>query len=1378
MKQRNAATSRQQERIWAHAQLLHRPDSYVLVVAFAFDEHIDVDRLREAFDGVIARHELLRSSFHIEQGVLLRRVQQDVCADVRLAKSSNSDGHELLRELVGNGLDLERAPLLRVGVGNRADDNAIVVLAIHHLIADGWSIANLLRDVETEYTSRGSLRAQVGELFKDYVNREIVAGKRRPPRRYDVPAALAQASGDIAHVAREAQELGAALQDIVAQAGVSSTAALVGLTTAAMDAMLGLSRLVVGIPIAVRNPAEETEVGPFFVVERLVVEIDPEVSLRTLVEGLDNALLEAVTRSLEPGHRSEDSGPVDLLVTHTKFETGTLRIAAVGTRIDIAPLTLEHPLALEFRQSREQEVVVLDGDPSQFQLEDLELVLEHVVRMASDGRAMLDGRLRDLGIVRHGEPPSFACTDSLQSAEMVTAVPSRALSVSDQQVELSADEIRDAVTRLADRLAERGIGPGVLVGVLLDRSVDLAIGLLAIRALGAAYLPLGTSWPVARLIGVISDAQPDIIMAQRPMPELEIPIVLPNGDLLAHLGLLDDRLVASPRDTDLSTCAYVVYTSGTTGAPKGVMIKNKSLASVLSAFQSLIPLNAADTFCAISALTFDIASLELLWPMAVGARLVVASIDQPPSSTITVLQCTPTVLPLLANDERWRTALATLRVLILGGETVAAHHVRVAQRLGDFAIFNAYGPTETTIWSAVRRIESPETASLIGAPIPGTGFAVVDAWLRELPRGSPGELLIFGNGVSAGYLGNPTLTSRQFTQYCGSPAFRTGDRVVMTEDGQLRFLGRLDDQIKIKGHRVEIAEIENVIASFPGVAGVAVVAVGNDTTVLCAFVEWSRRASDRDIEKVRNHARAYLLSAAVPTRWVVVKELPRSGSGKLDRRALATQVAAEPLPPLRRDAVTWDTLVDICRAVAPNIGVAPDIGFRAAGGESFTAVLVVAEARRRGLAVTTADLLSDVPLADIPLSLLAPRSQLLGDASGIPLSPLQRAFFARARASHHRGNICLVFRLPDGTEISRLERAIVDTFDAHDAFRLRFDNTTRGWVQTLGLAACARVTHLALDGRFGGPEMRRLLEQAQSFLDLKRGPLVGAAIIHDQKSPQTTLALFASHLVADATSWMLLLHQIADRYEGRPSSSSSFAQHLLDLATLAQLDPPAGGGQPPPVSFNHRLAPRRATAGENTVGAARELVTDFPLATEVSVAQVLEFAAAAASVKYARAGFDRFMVKLTENGREYAHDPSAIGWLSYDAYLDLPAHLGPKEALAAIRRELPTARRSGARHRFEPPHLPDGVRPELNINVLAPPGAPTLFVDSVEIDSGAIDPSEQRGVDLRLRVIHYGDRVSVRIQYLPSQFEDAQVEELLGNFADVLRADASRNGVA
>jgi amino acid adenylation domain-containing protein len=459
---------------------------------------------------------------------------------------------------------------------------------------------------------------------------------------------------------------------------------------------------------------------------------------------------------------------------------------------------------------------------------------------------------------------------------------------------------------LASRLRSAGVGPGTFVAICLNRSLELMAALLAVFKAGGAYVPLDPAYPAERLTFMIDDAKPAVIVVSKqtadlfPLPEQRLFWVDGAGDKAGH-----EAIHKSPVPPQSSDAAYVLYTSGSTGKPKGVIVTHRNVANFFTAMDAVIGTEAG-VWLAVTSVNFDISVFELFWTLARGFRIILQEEGQWASQTglkyslpaqmrrhgVTHFQCTPSLASMLICDAEAVNALAPLRRFMIGGEPLP---LDLAHRLSEIIagdLFNLYGPTETTVWSAAQRISRLEKQILIGRPVANTRLYVLDAERELVPIGSVGELYIGGDGLAREYLNRPDVTRERFVTHTFSPArterlYRTGDLVRHTRDGRLEFMGRIDQQIKIRGIRIELGEIEVVLREHPDVRDAVVVVqeIEADDKRLVAYVVPSS-SQPPSVSQMQKWLGSKLPQMLVPSALIFLPEFPKTPNGKLDRRAL------------------------------------------------------------------------------------------------------------------------------------------------------------------------------------------------------------------------------------------------------------------------------------------------------------------------------------------------------------------------------------------------------------------------------------------------------------------------------------------------------------
>ncbi|MEP7008816.1 MAG: non-ribosomal peptide synthase/polyketide synthase [Acidobacteriota bacterium] len=905
---------------------------------------------------------------------------------------------------------------------------------------------------------------------------------------------------------------------------------------------------------------------------------------------------------------------------------------------------------------------------------------------------------------------------------------------------LTYAELDARANRLARHLRRAGVGPETRVGVCLERSLDLPVALLAVLKAGAAYLPLDPSLPEDRLRHLVADASAPVVVTVGRFVERLGTDRTDRFDRFGgpHLVLLDDAATAAaiaeePAERLLPAAlgehpAYVIYTSGSTGQPKGVVVTHGALGNRLRYALATDFATDAEVFLQKTTISFDVSVLEIFAPLVSGGRTVLPEPEghRDPAylvrliaeRRITQASFPPSTLALLL-DSGALDECRDLRLLVTGGETVPADLPnRVHERLPWIDVYNRYGPTEATIsvTSWLCRPDAAERSLPIGRPTAKAHVYLLDREGEPTPVGVPGELHLGGICLARGYLDRPAMTAaafvpNPFSETPGERLYATGDLAKWRADGAIDFVGRIDGQIKIRGFRVELGEIEAALYRCPGVREAAVIDredTPGQKRLVAYFVpevaDAEAPAEPSDLPRaLRERLAAELPAYMVPAAFVAIEKLPLSPTGKVDRKAL-------PAPPAEAATVSGyapprtetETLLAAIWAEALGLSrVGIHDNYFALGGDSILSIQIVARANQAGCRIAPRQLFQHQTVAELAAvagtidAVEAEQGAVTGEA---PLSPIQSWFLASDRPDRHWFNQSFLVSVERGVEPAAVEQAISTLVEHHDALRLRFEKKlTEGWRQELapvGSASDLPFVHVDLSDLPVG-ERRAALEAKcaalQSSLDLENGPILRAALFDLGADEPRRLLLAIHHLAVDGVSWRILFEDLENALAGRdlPAKTTSWKAWTEKLAALDLEGEAADWQDRPEISFRLPIEPR----GENLVSAAKSVAVSFDAEETRSLlqapaayrAQIQDLLLTA--LQATLAGDSPLPIELEGHGREEDLVPNVdltrtVGWFTtlYPVTLEVPANAGPGERLKSIKERLHTLPSRGLSH--------------------------------------------------------------------------------------------------
>jgi amino acid adenylation domain-containing protein len=993
-----------QERLFILDRMMPGVSAYNVPHLVRVGATLDEDALQRAFDAVVARHEILRTTIKLVDGAPVQEIAPEARVELTVtdlrdapADTREAEALALLGDLARRPFDLAQDVLLRAGLVHVAPDEDLLLVVSHHMGSDHASSGILFAELEALYSGTQELQ-ELPIQYADFATaqRERVSGPHLEellaywteqlagvPERLDLPAdrprPATQSFRGATHRATIAPDLADGLRALARANGVSLFMVLLAAFETILHRYTGADDFVVGAPISGRH--EETT-------QHLIGYLSNTLALRSDVAG-DPAFTELLARvkaTSLAGQVYQDL-PFEKLVEVLNPERALSHtpLFQVLLAFDIAPST---PPTLAGRPLEELPVPGWEWARFDFSLGlterpdgSLSATYEYatdlfdeatVVRFSGHLATLLHGvvqdparRLSELPLLTDAERQELAAWNATERdfprrclhqlvAEQAERRPDALAVVADPD-RITYGELDRRANRLAHELQALGVERGALVGICLERGIDLVVSLLGVLKAGAAYVPVDPTYPTDRQAYIFADAQVRVLLTQESLlggidaGDATVVCVDRDGSRIA------ERSDAAPAvEADPEQLAYVIYTSGSTGRPKGVEITHRSVANLMAYMREQPGLSEDDVLVNLTTPAFDLSVPDWYLPLTTGARLVIV----PREVTLdgielagalaragaTFVQATPTMWQLLV-DAGWPGS-NRLKV-VCGGEalprTLANDLVARAAEL-----WHMYGPTETTVWSSILRLEAGDGTPPLGGPIANTTFHLVDGNGEEVPIGVPGELLIGGAGLARAYHGQPELTAEKFVaDRFGSSErlYRTGDLVRLRANGTLEFLGRIDHQVKLRGYRIELGEIEEVLAQHEDVR-TAVAIVREDVPGdrrLVAYVVPSGSAAP-SVEDLRALAKAKLPPFMVPSAIVTLDELPATPNRKLDRTTLPAPDGARPeleRPYSAPNGPVEELLASIWRELLTVDRVGIDDDFFDLGGHSLLAVAML-----------------------------------------------------------------------------------------------------------------------------------------------------------------------------------------------------------------------------------------------------------------------------------------------------------------------------------------------------------------------------------------------------------------------------------------------------
>ena len=1232
-----------QRRLWLIDQMQPGDHAYNIPAVIRLDGSLNPEVLHSAINEVVRRHESMRTSFPYSGVHPVQLVAERLDAVIPLIDLSGLASSDraaaamtLATEQAQTSFDLSALPLIRFGLLKLSDSEHLLVMVMHHIISDGWSLGVLVKELAALHDAatlgRPSELAELALQYGDYSLwqhewleqrlaadldywKEKLAGApvTELPTDYPRPAVPSQRGAGAGFELD--QLLCARLNDVARISNATLFMVLMSAFHALLSRYTGENDITIGTPIANRNRAElEPLIGFFVNTLPLRLKGNAGETFQDRVAAMKETALDAyahqdapfekIVEAVQPARMHGSQPLFRTMLTLQNAPLPELRLRGLTLRrleTESASSKFEITFSLEESERRLKGTVEYSTDLFNHSTIDrmighFQTLLEAVV---SSPQAVVD----EIDLMRPAERNQVlegwnqtdrdfgdaALLHQLFEAQADKTPDRIAVTTSDCSLTYMSLSVR--ADQIGRRLRSLGIGPDAITGLFAERSLEMVIGMIGILKAGSAYLPIDPSLPAERIRFIVEDAGVGVVVTQEELAE-----ALPSGQSIVTLSkngstdvISGEAPVHSVSGAVQDNLAYVLYTSGSTGRPKGIGVTHRSIHNHMRWFVEDCPLCEDDRVLQKTAFGFDASVWEFFAPLMTGAELIMASPGGQKDAqylsrvmaeqSITIAQFVPSMLRLVVEESAFAEC-NTLKVVYCGGEPLTADlqanfHARCAAELR-----NLYGPTEATIdtisWRCDRRGESAPIP--IGRPVSNARAYILDRLLQPVPTGVVGELCLGGECLARGYIGRSELTAAAFIPNSfdgeGSRLYRTGDLTRFLADGTIQYLGRLDQQLKIRGFRVEIEEIEAAITRHPEIRDAAVIARERRPGQI-ALAAYLTPIGDEppDAAALRQFLKRDLPDYMLPDVFVRLKSLPRTVNGKIDRRALpapswerdpSIPVAEPETPTQRLIAETLAALLGIER-----VGIAEN--FFELGGHSLIAAQLATRLRESLRVDVTIRSILERPtvarLSDhidqmtessglaIRFSGAAPiprahRTPAGPDATLLPMSYAQQRLWLihQIDPSNPSYNMPAVVRLTGDLNVEALRDSINDVIARHEALRTSFPSLSTQPAQVISGTLKIEMPSVDLSGH---PEtlreseaMKLASDEASRGFDLAQAPLFRFTLIKLSHTHHL-LVMVMHHIISDGWSMGVLVRELCALYDARVNKTRA------DLAELA-----------------------------------------------------------------------------------------------------------------------------------------------------------------------------------------------------------------------------------
>ncbi|MBU3198524.1 amino acid adenylation domain-containing protein [Clostridium estertheticum] len=1178
-----------QMRMYVLNQLECDTTSYNIVEVLQIEGNLDVELVNISFKKIIGRHEILRTSFEMIDGEIIQKIYDNIEFKVSCFKAQESEVGDIVKQFI-KPFNLRFPPLLRVGIIRVGESKNLLIFDIHHIISDGYSLDVIIKEFTAFYEGREIPKLKI--QYRDFIEwqKKILTS---PEVKNQEKYWLDIFKGEIPVLSLSTDYLRPTIKDYSGDSyefvidnrttkrlknlAINNSTTLFTVLLASYNILLSKystqEDIIIGVPVVGRSHKDLNELIGMFV-NTLAMRNYPKSEKKFnkfLSEVKDNTLkayenqnyqFEELVSKLDIERNLSRSTLFSAIFNMNNIRSSEIEMKDLKlSYYDYSVNSCTADILFHVIESKYGLKCGIEYQTSLFKNETIKRFVSHFKNILNIILANSNVELSKINLMTSEEEKkiveNFNKVDNIivedttfvKTFENTVANNPNRKAIVFNNNNLTYKELNEKSNQIARLLRNKGITSNSIVGIIIEPSIEMIISILAVVKAGAAYVPIDPQFPLERANYMILDTKVGVILTKaNDISKLDYKgIVIYLDDKLLYQGDSSNlNLIRKPNDL-----MYIIYTSGTTGKPKGVMLESKGVINYANWFINEVNINNKDKTVLVSSFSFDIGYTSIFSSLLGGGELHIMPddsykdpdnlLDYIRKEEITYIKSTPSLFSMMVNSYNFSKVMSfnKLRLVVLGGEVIKLGDVKKFNRVyPKVQIMNHYGPTEATIGVCFNMIDftNYSEVSIIGKPISNTRIYILDKNLNTVPVGIIGGLYISGSGLARGYLNNPELSNEKFIEktfisQLKERLYKTGDQGKYLEDGSIEFLGRQDSQIKIKGYRIEVGEIEAQLLKCKSIKEVAITLKNQEDgeKTLCAYI-----VSDENItvEELREYLLEKIPEYMIPSCFIKVENIHLTSNGKIDLKALdrdgkKIEIGVEYVIPMsdveKELAKTWQEVLGVDK-----IGL--NDNFFALGGDSIKAVQV--KAHLKDIKLDLKDLFRYPTILELSKHVYNNVVDIEQDIviGEVELSPIQRWFFEQKLTDMNHWNQSVMLYKKDCFDVNIIKIVCDKLIEHHDALRIiykinnKITQINRGLLNDL---ICVEVIDLTSYNDYSD-KVKEESNRIQGSMDLQNGPLVKVTLFKTSEGDH--LLFVIHHLIVDGVSWRILMKDFTTAY--------------------------------------------------------------------------------------------------------------------------------------------------------------------------------------------------------------------------------------------------------